>query len=189
MSTNYKVMKNISFAELFDGRLAQFEIRERIVEEKTSATTRCLTDGCAHFWVYADNDTVDRLNGCSCGPHEPILTAIGEAFDTSIYTENEPQYWGFETQGEWDLAERKREDEQNAEIAAELVKCIKGEPNYLQVYPLTLAEVDIGKDLIDNNPELATPEKSKELMESIKIKAYLDYHDWLDGIPDTCLEA
>ena len=31
-----------------------------------------------------------------------IIKAIEQAFDTEIFSEHEPQFWGFATQEEWD---------------------------------------------------------------------------------------
>jgi hypothetical protein len=31
-----------------------------------------------------------------------ILKAISEVFDTEIYSEHEPQFWGFDTEEEWE---------------------------------------------------------------------------------------
>jgi hypothetical protein len=35
-----------------------------------------------------------------------ILQAICEAFDADIFSEYEPQFWGFDTQEEWDAWQR-----------------------------------------------------------------------------------
>ena len=56
MSTDYRTMEKISFADLFDGRLERFEIREHINAGSTSNIYRCLTDGRNYLWAYADDN-------------------------------------------------------------------------------------------------------------------------------------
>jgi len=93
----------IRFADVFDGRLAPHGITEE-VNEDTTENSRCLTDGNNWLWVFLDASTewasFKRYapNGCP----DLILAAIEQAFDTNIYSEYEPQFWGFDTQEEWD---------------------------------------------------------------------------------------
>jgi hypothetical protein len=52
-----------------------------------------------------------------------ILNALANVFDTDIISEYEPQYWGFDTQEEWDAAmERFAAENHMAQIARTLVK-------------------------------------------------------------------
>jgi hypothetical protein len=54
-----------------------------------------------------------------------ILNALANVFDTDIVSEYEPQYWGFDTQEEWDAAmERFTAENHMAEIARTLEKKI-----------------------------------------------------------------
>jgi hypothetical protein len=43
-----------------------------------------------------------------------ILTAISDGFDVDIVSEYEPQFWGFDTQEEWDarMEEMSRKDKE-----------------------------------------------------------------------------
>ena len=89
MSTDYCAMKTISFAELFDGRMARYGVSEQIRPRETSDVTRTLTDGGNVLWVYADdNGTVAGMTryGMSNAPGR-ILAAVAEAFDTEIFSE------------------------------------------------------------------------------------------------------
>jgi hypothetical protein len=45
MSTDYSPLEQISFSDLFNGRLEDFAVREHLVPDKTTEHCRCLTDG------------------------------------------------------------------------------------------------------------------------------------------------
>ena len=55
MSRNYKTLKKIRFADLFDGRLERYGVREYNTE-RSNDHHRCLTDGFNHLWAYADEN-------------------------------------------------------------------------------------------------------------------------------------
>ena len=56
MSTDYSPLKQIRFADLFDGRLDRFGVREQLAEDETTDTRRCLTDGNNYLWAFANED-------------------------------------------------------------------------------------------------------------------------------------
>jgi hypothetical protein len=106
MSTDYIPLKRISFAKLFDGRLEPFGIREHTRRGHTTKANRCLTDGKNFLWVFRRDD-----GAISCftrwwpnGNPIEIIETIANVFKTKIVSEYEPQYWGFDTQAEWDAA-------------------------------------------------------------------------------------
>jgi hypothetical protein len=45
MSTHYTTLKKVRIADLFDGRLEEFGIREHVYPKQTIATDKFLTDG------------------------------------------------------------------------------------------------------------------------------------------------
>src|SRR6266446_391236 len=108
MSTDYRLTKDILACDLLDGRLEQFGVREYF-NDKTTEQARLLTDGRNYLWLYVNDDgfvnCVTRY--MPNGVPSKILNAIAEAFDTGIVSEYEPQFWGFDTQEEWDAWERK----------------------------------------------------------------------------------
>ena len=170
MSTDYVTMKEIPFDDLFDGRLEKFGVREHIKDDEASDTRRCLTDGNNYLWTYASED---RTLACLTrffpnGAPEKILGAIAEAFDTDIFSEYEPQYWGFDSQEEWDLAWEKIAEEQDAEFHAEIIKHVAGKPNNLKPGTIGMIRADIAKNLVAENPGLVSPDKKAKLMEEIE---------------------
>ncbi|HYB05180.1 MAG TPA: hypothetical protein VED02_00345 [Methyloceanibacter sp.] len=106
MSTDYRLFEEVTVDALFDGRLEKFGVREHVKPDETSKTQRCLTDGCNFLWVYIDDaGLVSCLSRYAPnGDPSQILNAIARAFDTDIFTEYEPQFWGFDAQEEWEAA-------------------------------------------------------------------------------------
>ena len=111
MATDYKTKENIRMQELFDGRLTPFGVVETLVSHP-SGRARALTDGHNGVWVFAtDAGNVSVFTCYGENVERQILEAVAEVFDTEIYSEHEPQFWGFATQEEWDAAIEKRSRE------------------------------------------------------------------------------
>jgi hypothetical protein len=123
VSTDFRLQHRVRACDLFDGRLAEFNgVREHVNPARTTKKERCLTDGRNYLWVYInDGCFVSSLTRWARnGDPTEILDAIAVTMDTGIVSEHEPQYWGFDTEAEWDAemkkwdrerkkAERKRE--------------------------------------------------------------------------------
>jgi hypothetical protein len=97
-------------ADLFDGRLEDAGVHEHhSKDEDAPDNARCLTDGESFLWVYGDESGLVKSftryasNGAN-GLVGYILAAISDAFDVDIFSEHQPQFWGFETVEEWDAA-------------------------------------------------------------------------------------
>ncbi len=173
MSTVFRTEKEITFEELFDGRLESFGVKEEVVEGDTAADMRCLIDGPNYVWVFGD-EKVGSITGY--GPaNNPnkILSAIAEAFETDIFNEHQPQYWGFETYEEWDKAWRKNHEEQQAQFYVEIIKYITGQPNDIIPGSVGMTKANIAKELITKKPNLASPNCIEKLMEAID-RIYMD---------------
>ncbi len=179
MSTDYSTKEKISFADLFDGRLERYGVREHISEDSTEKR-RCLTDGRNYLWVFAADDRtleiLKRYGGRGAamsdfpgGGNAPgqILGAIAEAFDTDIFSEYEPQFWSFDTQEEWDRAWKKISGEHEAKFHADIINYVAGEPNDLRPGSIGMIKANIAKDLVADSPDLVSPDKKTELMEAI----------------------
>jgi hypothetical protein len=105
MSTDFRPLPPISFADLFGGRLKSAGVHEHPANER-SYQKRCLTDGRNFLWVFCDDKGLASFTRYGWNEPQGILQAIAEEFDVDIASEHEPEYWGFETQEEWDAAER-----------------------------------------------------------------------------------
>ena len=59
MQFDYNTCREISFKDLFDGRLERFGIHEEIIEGSTDKTFRCLVDGQNHCaWIWGDEEVI-----------------------------------------------------------------------------------------------------------------------------------
>jgi hypothetical protein len=169
MSIGFCPVKKILACDLFDGRLEEFNVREDI-RRQTTEHERCLTDGCNYLWVFiGDDGFVSNFHRwMPNGDPEKILKAIAEVFDTNIVSEYEPQYWGFETQEEWDACMERMSREYEEKFHVELLKYCRGEPNDIE--PGTNGELDaeIAKKLSDKDPSLLLPENKNKLASQIE---------------------
>ena len=103
MSTDFRPERNIFARDLFDGRLAKFGIHEW--DTPHEHRTRSLTDGRDNYLcVLVDDDgSVGEFTTHNyCNDPYAILAAVAKAFETEIFSEHEPQYWGCETNEELD---------------------------------------------------------------------------------------
>ena len=91
------------------------------------------------------------------------MAALAEACETEIVSEYEPQYWGFETQEQWDEYEEKRFTTHLKEFKADVVKYVHGEPHNIGPKTIGMAIADRVKDLVAGRPELLAVGNESEL--------------------------
>ena len=84
------------------------------------------------------------------------------AFDTYIVSEHQPQYWGFETQEEWDAAE-KRSREFEKEFYVQIMKYLRGQPNDIRPGTIGMIKAGIAKKLVEEDPVLLAPKNKDRL--------------------------
>ena len=176
MSTDFITAEKILFSDVFDGRLEKYGIREYVDDGQTSDRQRCLTDGRNYIWFFCnDSGKLDCMRRYGANAPQRILNAIEKAFDTAIYCEHEPQFWGFESQEEWDSAmeEASRKDEEN--LYAEIMKFVGGQRCDLRPGTIGMIMANIAKELIAKNRGLALPSRWQELMEAVH-QAYETAH-------------
>ena len=118
MSDDFRLGRGIFARDLFDGRLATFGVHEWVAPDRApndgqdndlsvlltlqSAQKRTLTDGQGNYlWVWIDDDgAVEFFTRYGRNDAVAILAAVADAFETEILSEDEPQFWGFETNEE-----------------------------------------------------------------------------------------
>jgi hypothetical protein len=172
MSIDYMTVKTIRFLDLFDGRLEKLGISEHI-NDRTMKDFRCLTDGNNYLWLHAGkNEELALMSSyANLSNHTGgILLAIGNAFDTRIVSEHEPQFWGFETLEEWDLAWEKMAEEDEAKFYEDIMKYVAGELHNIQPDAELMACAEIAKGLINQDPDMAKPERKSELIDAVRKK-------------------
>jgi hypothetical protein len=168
MSTDYCLEKRVRAADVLDGRLMAFGVREQLSEYTTEAS-KCLTDGRNYIWLdINDGGFVCSLSRYGANAPSKILGAIATIFDTEIFSEYEPQFWGFDSEEEWHAAMEQMGKEAHDRFYAELIKYLRGEPS--DINPHTVGEVQalIAKKLTDEDPELLIPEMREKLMAAVE---------------------
>jgi hypothetical protein len=165
MSTDYCLLRKVLACDLFDGRLEEFGVREHVQAERTTKHSRCLTDGHSYLWVHIDDDGSVDLH--SYYPGE-ILHAVAEVFDTYIVSEHDPQYWGFDTQEEWDAYMEKRSKEADKKSHIELLKYLRGEPNDIVPGTIGMLEAEIAKTLVQKDRSLLLPINKDKLLNEVR---------------------
>jgi len=175
MSTDYAPFNKIRPRDLFDGRLEKFGVREQLTDD-TTETSKCLTDGRNCLWVYI-NDAGFVGNITRYGGNAPskILNAIAQTFDTDIFSEYEPQYWGFNTPEEWYAWQEKLAKEDDEKFHAELLRYLRGEPNDIRPGSVGMGWAEEAKKLVGNDPTLLLPENKDKLLNEARSVYYRDH--------------
>jgi hypothetical protein len=166
MSTDYATEKEIRYADLFDGRLEKYGIKESR-ETKGSSEFHYITDGTNSLSISADDDgmlgCISRHGGNN--PH-PILDAIAEVFDTAIFSEHQPQFWGCKTWEEWEEAYKEfcvSIKNNRRQRCKELYKYLNGEACDLQP-GIEMSVAEIARELVHQFPELILPANRDRLL-------------------------
>ena len=170
MSTDYRLLKKVPACDLFDGRLEEFGVREHVKPEATTEKSRLLTDGRNYLWVYIDDD---GFVGCLTryapnGAPGKILNALANVFDTDIVSEYEPQFWGFDTQEEWDAWMEKMSQKAEEEFHIELLKYLRGEPNDIRPGTIGMCQAEIARTLVEKDPSLLLSVNKDKLRNEIQ---------------------
>ena len=170
MSTDYALLKKVSACDLFDGRLEELGVREHSDSDQTSGNTRYLTGGRNYLSVYINDDgLVSCITRHGRNAPSKILNAIAEAFDTEIVSEYEPQFWGFDTQDEWDAVWGQVARDNQESFYIDILKYLRGEPS--GIIPGRIGEImaDIAKELVKKNPELLLSANMDKLLSEIEL--------------------
>jgi hypothetical protein len=104
--------------------------------------------------------------GANCPNH--ILGAIADEFDTEVFSEHEPQFWGFETQAQWDAALDDMDKQAENDLYLELLKYLKGEDNEIKPHTIGMLKAKIGQKLIAEQPALILAENQEHLLAAIE---------------------
>ena len=179
MSTQYGLRKRIKADELFGVRE---EVRPEGAADPYPAymkvkEIRYLTDGRNSMGVavYENGDVWLNLRNLWCAPEKELFHAIADAFDTDIVTEHEPEYWGFNTQEEWDAHEKRLYEEHQRKFYAELLKHLRDEQSNIRPETIGMKNVEIAKALVEKDPSLMEPENREKLMDEIAAVYDRDY--------------
>ena len=75
-----------------------------------------------------------------------------EAFETDIFSEYEPQFWGFDTQEEWDTRQEAIAKDYEDRFHADLLKYVAGELNGITPGTVGDTQAKIAKVLVSDDP-------------------------------------
>jgi hypothetical protein len=173
MSTCYRLEKNISMNELFGGCLERFGIHKEKVEGKPTGERRLLTEGRNSLWICGDNITEEIYASAASRCPGKILAAIALVFDTNIWSEHNPQFWGFETDDKWEYSRDHFGREGREELYTEIIRFVEGQQNHIDLEVIGMRQAIIAKNLIAENPDLSSPVQEASLMQMID-KEYME---------------
>lgn len=174
-----KISKKLNAQDLFDGRLEAFGIREH-----QGGNRRCLTDGSDFLWVYMDHEGwVSTISAIESDRPSKIAGAIGEAFDIKLFTRDEPQYWGFGTQEEWDTAKKRERDEARKRLYDNVCAYVRGEN--INLSTIEERKAKIAKALFQTDSALMQSENKDKLLAGIEAVYAATYGDggFVDDVP------
>ena len=155
-------------AELFDGRLESELIREHLKPGSTTETVRCLTDQTNYLWVFSDNAgmfawaTAYGMNNPNC-----ILDALIKIFDVDVVSEYQHQFWGFETQEDWDRFKDEIDRGSQDEFWKQLVSLVDGGDPQFDPGIVGSQKATIAKSIADDRPELLAVDRMDDLLFAI----------------------
>jgi hypothetical protein len=168
MSTDYVPLKEIRASDLFDGRLGRFKLHEYLKPDETDEARRCLSDGRNYVWVYIrDDGNVAVLTCYGCNDPGGILASIAKAFDTDIVSEHQPEFWGFDTQQEWDAYREKISIEHKEHFYVRILKHLQGAANDFIPGTVGMFQAQIAGRIVAKEPELMLVENKDRLLSAI----------------------
>lgn len=165
MSTDYRPLnKKIAVRDLFDGRLEEFGVRE-VITKDTNGLNRCLTDGYHYLWTYVDEGNfAESFTRYAGNVAHKILAAIEAAFDVEIVSEHQPQFWGFDTEEEWNAWQDEWARKQDERFYEDLMRYLRGEANDIRPGTNGASWAATMRTLTEKNPSLLLPENKSEFM-------------------------
>jgi hypothetical protein len=165
MSTSYAPIPDISFFQLFDGRLEKYGIKEEIVANPTEGTRYLV--GCDGF-LQVDRD---KKGTCTFTRRGPVprsrFDAIAEEFKVEFVSENDHRYWGFATEEEWDNWHKQENKKAEDEFYDNILKYLRGEPNRVLPGTIWMIKAEIAKNLVAGDPSLIVSERREALLEAV----------------------
>jgi len=181
MFANFRASTPIMSNELFDGRLATFGIKEHLSKER-GKDKRCLADGRSNFlWAYINgNRSVSLLTlyfpmGNPCR----ILPVIADVFGVKMHSEREPEYWGFDTQEEWEAFDDKISKGDDNEVYCDLLCFLTGQSCGIRSGTDGMTRAKIAKKLVKEEPSLILVENKEKLLKQIEHVFFRDHVQWI----------
>jgi hypothetical protein len=142
---------------------------------ESTANRRCLTDGRNFLWVYGnEKGLVSMITRYGENSPECILQAIVDEFHVDIVSEHEPQFWGYETEEEWNAAWSAMGKKDEQDFYNEVVKFVQRKEHDIRPGTLGMTLAEIAKRLIAETPDLLAEDKRPDLIKAVHEK-YLQH--------------
>jgi hypothetical protein len=165
MSTWYKPIPDIQLAQLFDGRLEKYSIKEEIVVNPSDG--RRYLVGCDGFLeVHRSDDGTCTFTRRGCVPWS-IFDALAKEFEIELVSEYDHRYWRFATEKDWNDWNEELAKEDETEFYNNLIKYVRDEPNGLRPDSIGMIKAGIAKSFVKGDPSLMAPEKRNALLEAV----------------------
>lgn len=184
----------VPFSRLFDGSLLPFGVREEVCEH-TSPTRGFLTDGKNYLWVtpYYDAAFFEERHPNRA---RKIIEAAAKAYSVKVFCELDPWFWGFDTAEEWawsfsdydaelfdgcqpefrvSWAQSKTAENLKTYFYENVMRYVRGGANEQPPGSVVMCELEIGRALIEANPDLALPENKDRLWDALESAYERDY--------------
>ena len=168
MSTDYRPIPAVPFAQLFDGRLEKRGVREKAYADSTVWTRYLMgTDGVLE--AYQNDDGTSSFSRRSFMPVPwAVIDAVTQEFGVELVSEYDHRYWGFATKQAWDDWEEQRAKESQGDFYNDLVHYVRDEPNGLRPNTIGMIKAEIAKTLVASDEGLMTPQNRHLLLETVE---------------------
>ncbi|NRP27351.1 hypothetical protein XMD420_000954 [Marinobacterium sp. xm-d-420] len=182
MSTSYCAVIKLPIEQVFDKRLWRHGIIE-FFEEEITTLDRCLTNGIDYIWIH-----LNKINETSCAfqvdriPTDFELQLI-ELLEANVYSEHEPQFWGFETMEEWHSAMEEEARIEREEFYANLVAFLKFKTHKFKKGTVAMDKVLIAHDLVIEDPTFLVAERKDQFLETIDKIYYEEQREKHQEVP------
>jgi hypothetical protein len=166
MSTDYRPLPDILFAQLFDGRPEKYGVREKISAHSTEVG-RYLEGYDGVLLAYRAPDGTCGFEQRGRVPWS-IFDALIEEFQIESVSEHDHRFWGFSTEEEWDAFHKESARDGEDQFYNDLLRYLRDEQNVFRLGTIGMIRAEIAKTLIQSNPGFAAPEKRDVLLEAVR---------------------
>jgi hypothetical protein len=168
MTTNYRSLPNIQFADLPYGRLEKYGIK--VETDPVFDDVRHLVGSDGSIEVRRDKDGSCAYRFNSSGGRAPFaaLSALAEEFGVEFVSEHDHRYWGFDTEEEWFAALDEMAQADDDKFYSELISYLRNEPNDLELGTHGMEIAKSARELVAADPGLMAPERRNDLLAAVE---------------------
>ena len=174
MSTDYRPIPAILFAQLFDGCLEKYGVREGTKSDST--TGRCLVGSDGALEVCENDDGTSRFSRRTfASAPSAVIAALQDEFDAELVSEADHRFWGFASKEEEAQQHKEMAKESEDAFYQDLLCYLRGEPNGLKHGTIGMKEAEIAAALVATDEKLIAPENRQQLLEAVRTIYDRDY--------------